>query len=126
MARTAIPVQTVAAFQEGLNPITATSGDAVNDHSIDGTYAPKLMLIAFNNNVAAVAFTVELASGDSSYSETVSIAQSVQGIGHEAMLLDVPADMLQTGALIHIDSADANFADMRFYAYTWDSTPLND
>lgn len=119
MPRTAITVTRVTKYAAAAS-VTQTSGDAANDHSIDATKCPRLILRAENTNVgAAVAFTLELAAGSSSYLESLSKSYSVAASSIEVMWLDVPADLFQTGDVLHIDSADANFGDMRFEAYTW-------
>lgn len=119
MARTAITITSLSTYSTAAN-VTQTNGDAANDHSVDGTRCPRLILRAQNTNGgAAVAFTIELAAGGSSYNQALSISYSVAASSIEAYLLDVPADLLKTGNVIHIDSADANFGDMRFEAFTW-------
>ena len=123
MAHTDIPVQVVASHQVA-TAITLTDGDAVNYNSVDGTHAPKLVLIVRNvtNPFANVDFTVELAAGKSAY----NIARSIDCTSDAevaAILLDVPSDLLQDGGLIHIESTDVNFGDMKFIAYTWQDTP---
>lgn len=119
MPRTAITVANLSSYATAAT-ITQTNGDAANDHSIDGTKSPKLILRAQNTNGgAAVAFTLELAAGSSTFNQAVSLSYSVPASGIEVILLDIPSDALQSGNVIHLDSADANFADMRFEAYTW-------
>lgn len=123
MARTAVTITTLSSYQSGVN-LTATTGDAANDHSVDATKAPNLILFAHNYNAATVDFTVELAAGASSYNQAVSVSQTVPaavgGIaGVRAVRLNVPADLFQSGNVIHVSSADANFGDIRFYAVTW-------
>jgi len=128
MPRTAITVSSIPAYMAGGNP-TATAGDAANDHSVDLTAAGngRLILIAVNSNAATVAFTLELPASAATYNETVSIAHTIPAAaggvdGVRVIALNSPA-AAQTGNVLHLDSADANFGDVRFYAFTWAATP---
>lgn len=126
MARTAITVSTISPFLVGGNP-SATTGDATNDHSIDMTSVPRLVLIAVNSNAATVDFTVEIAANAATYNIAQSISHTVPaaaaGIdGVRVIPIDSPS-AAQTGNVLHVDSADANFGDVRFYAVTWSPTP---
>jgi hypothetical protein len=82
MPRTAITVNNLGDFSAATT-VTQTSGDAANDHTIDATKTPNLMLRAENTNGgAAVAFTLELAAGGrSSYGQSLSISYSVPACG---------------------------------------------
>jgi hypothetical protein len=123
MPRAAITINNLGRYSAATT-VVQTSGDPTPDHhSVDGTFSPKLLLRMENTNVgSAVAFTVELtAGGNESYGQAVTLSYSVPASGIEAVLLDVPASMLQSGNLIHLTDSvpDANFGDMRFEAYTW-------
>lgn len=120
MPRTAITVANLSSYATAAT-ITQTTGDPDPDnHTLDGTKCPKLILRAQNTNGgAAVAFTIELAAGSSTFNQAVSLSYSVPASGIEVILLDIPSDALQSGNVIHLDSSDANFTDMRFEAYTW-------
>lgn len=127
MARTAIVETLLSPYQAGTN-VTLTAGDAANDHQVDLTRAPKLVLVALNTNAATVDFTVELPAGKSSYNQTVSISHTIPAAvggvpGVRAFVVDVPGNLAQAGNLLHIDSADANFADVRFAVMNWQDTP---
>lgn len=126
MPRTAITVTSISPYLVGGNP-TATAGDAANDHSIDLTNSPRLMLLAVNSNAATVAFTIELPASATTYNIAQSIAHTVPAAaagvdGVRVIPLDSPS-VAQSGNVLHIDSADANFGDVRFYAFTWAPTP---
>ena len=122
MARTEIPVNVIPAYLEGVS-IAPTTGDTANDNSVDLSAAPRLHVIARNWGASTVDYTIELPAGPSNFNETVSIAVSHPNAQTRAIVLDVPADLYQSGGVLHIDSADANFSDISFYAYTWQSTP---
>lgn len=118
MARTAITVTKVNSFATA-SAVTFTAGEA-DDHTIDATKCPKLLLLAQNTNGgSAIAFSLELTAGSSSYGQTPSLDYSVPASSSEVILLDVPPDLFQSGSVLHIDSADGNIADMNFAAFTW-------
>lgn len=128
MPRTAVTITSVPAYLAGANP-TATAGDAGNDHTValDAASSGKLVLIAVNTNAATVDFTIELPASWATYNKTVSIAHTIPAAaaglnGIRVIPLDSPA-AAQSGNVLHIDSADANFGDVRFYAITWAPTP---
>ena len=125
MARTAITVTDSSAYLAGDDP-TATAGDAANDHSVD-LGKRGICLVAVNSNASTVAFTVELPASRPTWNETVSISHTVPasaaGVhGVRTIWVDVPSGVKQTGNVLHIDSADANFGDVRFYAIAPRST----
>lgn len=122
MARTAIPVAQVASFLQG-EGIVATAGDAANDHEVSLLKAPKLHLIAQNTNASAVAFSIELPAGNRNFKQATTISKSIAASAIEVFVLDVPSGLAQTGNVLHIDSADGNFGDVNFWAYTWSDTP---
>lgn len=123
MARTAIPVTVVAAYQAG-TAVSTVAGDAANDHSVDLARAPKLVLCAEKSSANSVSFTVELPAGKYTYNSTQSKSHTMAaGESLYVIVVDVPPDLAQTGNVLHIDSADANFSDLSFFAYTWADTP---
>lgn len=122
--RTAITVTTLNPYQEGAN-LTRTAGDAANDHSLSLSAAPKLILLVINTSgVNVVNFTIELPACKATYNETVSIAHTMAAAGNRVIPIDIQPDLAQTGNVLHIDSADANFSDLRFMAFTWPDTPV--
>lgn len=122
MARTAIPIYVIPPYQDGVEPVD-TNGDAANDHSVDLTTAPKLHLNVSNSGANTIAFSFELPAGTGTYSEAISVSASITSGQFKIYILDLPSDLAQSGNLLHIDSADANFSDLRFRAYTWSETP---
>jgi len=123
MPRTAITVTSVTNYQAG-TALTGTAGDAANDHQVDLTYAPKLILLVENTGANSINFTVEFPAGKSSYNATISRSHTVGNDELRCIPLDVPPDLAQSGNLLHIDSADANFGDLKFYCFTWADTPI--
>jgi hypothetical protein len=128
MPRTAVTVSSIPAYLAGGNP-TAVAGDAANDHTVDlsGSYNGRLVLLAVNSNAATVDFTLELPASAATYNATVSISHTIPAAaggvdGVRVIPLNSPA-AAQSGNVLHIDSADANFGDVRFYAFTWAQTP---
>jgi hypothetical protein len=126
MARTAITVTSVPAWLAGAD-LTATTGDAANDHTVDMSSSPRLILLALNTNVATVACSVEVPANSSTYQNAHSISHTlpaaVAGIpGVRVIPIDSPS-IAQAGNVLHVDSADANFGDVRFFAFTWAPTP---
>ena len=118
MARTAITITESSAYLAGDDP-TATAGDSANDHSISLGKVP-LCLMCVNSNAATVAFTIELPAVNRTWNETVSISHTIPAAaagvdGVRTIWIDVPGGIAQSGNVLHIDSADANFGDVRFY-----------
>ena len=122
MARTSVTVTSIAAYQVG-TAVTETAGDASNDHSVSLAYAPKLILLCRNTGANTIAFTIEYPAGKSTYNAALSRSVSMTNAQLKAFVLDVPPDLVQSGNVLHIDSADANFGDLRFSAFTWADTP---
>jgi hypothetical protein len=126
MARTAIPINTINSFQRDAE-FSVVTGDSVNDMSVDLATAPHLHLVASNYGGSDVDFTVEFPAGKSTYHQTVSKSHTVTAGNRYAIVLDVPDDLRQTDEgtpnLLFIDSADPNFADVRFCAFTLTKTP---
>lgn len=123
MARTAITVNTVTKFLTSTN-LSGTAGDAGNDHSLSLLNAPNLLLLVSNKNASTVAFTIELPAGASNFNVAESKAYTIPAAaasveGKLAIWLNVPSDLFQSGSVLHIDSADANFADVTFYGIRW-------
>lgn len=126
MARTAITVTAASRYLAGDDP-TATAGDASNDHSLTMSVQP-ICLICVNSNAATVDFTIELPAAPQTWNATKSISHTIPAAaagvdGVRVVWIDVPATVFQTGNVLHIDSADGNFGDVRFYAVTGVRTP---
>lgn len=124
MPRTAIPIGDSPPWLAGVN-LTAAVGDAANDHELDLGSAP-VVLVAANYNAATVALTIELPASNLTFGSAQSIAwtlpAAVGGIaGVRATVITTP-NVKQSDGKLYIDSADANFGDVRLYAFTWAAT----
>jgi len=125
MARTAIPVVVVEPYQAG-TLLTQTTGDATNDHEIDASISPRLHLFVRNTGANSIDFQIVHNTGVSGYNySSLTTDYTITSGQYLMIVLDVPGDLKQSGNLIHIDSADANFGDLRFSAFTWQDTPRN-
>jgi hypothetical protein len=125
MPRTAIAITQLSAYLAG-NNLTATAGDSANDHTLAADRP--VTLICVNTNAATVDFTVELPAAKSTWNATKSISHTIPAAvgavpGVRAIDFNVPGDVAQSGNVFHIDSADANFGDVRFYAVYGVVTP---
>jgi len=126
MARTAIPVTTVSEFQEGTE-LSYVNGDAANWHSLDLSCAPNLVLHVFNAGTTNEQFAFVYPACNSTYNETVSGVIGIDAGEHKLFLIDPPLDVKQTEGdnnnLLFINSAEADFSNVAFHAYTWNPTP---
>lgn len=124
MARVAIPVASVESYQVGTAIPSTVTGDSTNDHSLSLDQSPKVILVAYKSTANSVTFTVELPAAKQTYEGAKSISHTVaSGEKLYVIVIDLSTDLAQAGNLLHIDSADANFADLVFFAYTWEDTP---
>ena len=126
MARTAIPITTVAPFAGGAALSSGVAGDSVNDHAVAGGNVQRLHLLATNTNAATVPFDVEIPSGSATYNEAVTKTHTVPAAaagveGKHLVVLDA-STMVQSDGTIYVSGSDANFGDLTFYAYTWQPT----
>lgn len=126
MARTAIAITQVGAHCAGAN-LTATVGDATNDHSIAQGFEPRLILIASNYHSSAISVNINIPQGiyksaSTQRAITVAIPAAVGSVaGKSAWIIDHAYPFLSNG-FVPLDSADANFNLCRLYAYTWTPT----
>jgi len=124
MARTAITVTSVTGRYQSSTALTTTNGDAANDHEIDLSNAPKLVLIAYNSGASSVSWQMLVPASKSSYNTASNRTVNLASGNIKAFVFDIPNDLRQSGDLYHINSADANFGDIRFLAYTYGNTPV--
>lgn len=124
MARTSIPVGNSPPWLAGVN-LTAVAGDAANDHALDLGDTP-VVLLALNYNAATVALTIELPASSLTFGEAKSVAWTLPGatggIAQPRVTVITNPNIKQSDGTLHIDSADANFGDVRFYAFTYSAT----
>lgn len=123
-ARTALALTSVSPFLAGTD-LTATAGDAANDHSVTPSGRP-IVILAVNNNAASVACTIELPAVAATFNQAASIPWTIPAASGgrarvRAAVLDFEA-VKQSDGTIHIDSVDANFGDVDFFAFTWTPT----
>lgn len=122
MARTAIPIASVASFLQG-EGITSTFGDFVNNMEISLARSPRVHLVVRNGSLGGADFDLVLSAGESSFEQTHTISVSLAGGGQIRVFpLDIPSNLAQPGNVLHIDSADSDFGNIEIWAFTWDPT----
>ena len=125
MARTEITVTKASPYLAGDDP-TATAGDSANDHNIDMTYGP-VLLVAVNSNAATVDFTVSINAHAQTFGTTRTPSHTVPAKvgdvdGVRTVWLDLPPGAQWPGGIL-INSDDVNFGDVNFYAIVGTRTP---
>lgn len=127
MARTAITITYANPYTEDFNP-TATTGDPDPDNMSLSADKP-VTLVCVNSNAASVDFTIELPACHATFEQTQSISHTIPGEsggydGVRVVYLDPQDAVSQDGNVYNIDSTDANFASVRFYAIVCTKTVL--
>lgn len=124
MPRTSIPIGNSPPWLAGVD-LTAVAGDAANDHSLDLGDTP-VVLLAMNYNAATVGLSIELPASSLTFGATKSVPWTLPGatagIAQPRVTVITNPNVRQSDGTLHIDSADANFADVRFYAFTYSAT----
>ena len=124
MARTEIPVDVVGAYQYG-KALTKTAGDSANNMMINAKDSPRLHLLVVNTGGNTVSWQYNWKDDTPyQYGATAAVAGpvSIDPDAVEVTVLDMPSYTLEDG-YVYIDSVDANFADLNFSAFTWQTTP---
>ena len=138
MAYTEIAVTDLKAFATSVT-LTGTTGDATNDHDMDGDAVPRLHLVCSNSHASAVTFKVVTPAitsrgggriGATSNVTTVTVPAAAAGVEGKSLVIYDSASVLWrdtdniTGEAIIIESDDANLNLCTFYAYTWTPTSV--
>lgn len=135
MARDEITVTDLGSYSQ-LVTLTGTTGNATNDHEIDGDYVPRLHLLCTNTHTGTVAFNITPGSnsrtgvrGGTISAISYTVAAAAGGVeGKLAIALDAEAllragDGIATRAIL-VNSTDANLNLCTFYAVTWTPTSV--
>lgn len=117
---TAIAITEVSRYMAGDNP-TATTGDQVEDHTVD--VSRPVLLIGVNKNASTTTSSIALVASAYSWNDTTDIpfvaAAEAGGVnGVSAAWIEVPSDMVNSDGTVNLTSADANLGDTKFYALT--------
>ena len=126
MAYTAITITELSRYQEGV-VLPYTNGDEVNGHSIDLSRSPKLHLMVFNASANAHSFAISFPREDdpgihATYNEAWAQTVALSAWQYKMIILDIPPDARRDGNVALIFTADANFDEVRFYAFALNPT----
>ena len=117
MARTAIPVTSVANYQES-TVLSAIAFDAVNGMSLDLSTAPKLMLAVLKSGGGDATITFTFPASKHTYDVALVKTATAENGKFTLFVIDIPPEMAQSGNVLHVDS-DGGY----LMGYTWDDTP---
>jgi len=124
MARTAIPIGDSPPWLAGVNLTAAvgtTDGMSVN---VDDT---PVAVMAMNYHTGTVAISMEVPASSLTFGEALSLSWTLPaataGIAQPRITVITNPNIKDgTTGLFHIDSADANVSNVRFYAFKWSQT----
>lgn len=132
MPRTAVPVQTVQNFTQGISSgftaATWTAADATNDHSLDMTVTP-LYLVVINLDASGHTFTIDYPANSSTVGEGAtgtpdSVPAASGGVpGMQIIDMSNRRALNQGSNLAHIDFGVGEDTSVHLMAFTVQSTP---